>query len=132
MAENKESDMINVTSFNESAVMSGLGVHSTPNVGQDNKIDELSVTDETNVTDDSGVQLTPTSTKCNSQFNNYIMSILRTISKDINEQKSDSDVKFNKINSQFDKLSSDVSELKEHNKEVKSDFDKINTVILMK
>ena len=31
--ESKENSMINVTDFNESAVMSGLGVHSTPNVG---------------------------------------------------------------------------------------------------
>ena len=39
--------------------MSVLEVHSTPNVGQDNKINEFNVTNEVNVTNDSGIQLTP-------------------------------------------------------------------------
>ena len=58
MEENNEINVIDVTGVNESAVMSGLEIHSTPNVGQDNKVDE------SDVIDDSGVQLTPTSTKC--------------------------------------------------------------------
>ena len=58
MAENNENNINEITEFNESAVMSNLGVHSTPNVGQD-KIVEVSVTDETDITEDSGVQLTP-------------------------------------------------------------------------
>ena len=111
--------------MSESAVISGLGVHSTPNVGQD-KIVELSVTDETSVTEDSGAQLTPTSMKCSSKFDNDIMSFLHQqfnlincrfdvndnkmdehnnkfdkINSEFDEQKSDSDVKFNKINSNF-------------------------------
>ncbi len=74
MAENKESDLINVTDFNESAVMSGLGVHSTPNVGQDNKISELNVTNESNVTDDSGIQLTPMLASKNKKPDEVIIS----------------------------------------------------------
>ena len=54
MAGCNENNIEEIIDFNESAVMSGLEVHSTPNVGQD-KIVELSVTDETNVTEDSGV-----------------------------------------------------------------------------
>ena len=85
-------------------------------MGQDNKIVEISVTDETNIIEDSGVQLTPTSTKCNSQFNNDVMNMLITISKDMNEQKN-----------KFDKLSSDVSEVKSSFDIQNSKFDVINS-----
>ena len=50
--------------------MSGFEVHSTPNVGQDNKIDELNITNEVNVTNDSGIQITPISTNKNNQSDN--------------------------------------------------------------
>ena len=58
--------------MSELAVISGLGVHSTLNVGQDDKTINVSVTDKTDITEDSGVQLTPTSTKCSSKFDNDI------------------------------------------------------------
>ena len=87
MSEN-ESTVSEMAKFNESAVMSSLEVHSTPNVGQDDKTMSKSSTDETNITEDSGIQLTPTSTKCN-KLDDDIMSILRTISMDIHEQKNE-------------------------------------------
>ena len=68
MEGNNENDTEEIINFNESAVMSGLEVHSTPNVGQD-KIVELSVTDETKMTEDSGCLLY-TSKKCS--FNNPV------------------------------------------------------------
>ena len=49
--------------------MSSLEVHSTPNVGQDNKIDELNITNEINVTNDSGIQITPTLSRENNKNN---------------------------------------------------------------
>ena len=58
MAGNNENEIEEIINFNESAVMSNLGVHSTPNVGQD-RIVELNLTDQTSVTEDSGVQLIP-------------------------------------------------------------------------
>ena len=78
-------------------------VHSTPV----NRPKEFSLTES--AIDDSSTQSTPTSAKCSSQINNDIMSILRTISRDINEQKSDSDVKFNKINSKFDGQKNEIN-----------------------
>ena len=60
MAENNETDINEISNFKQSVVMSSLEVHSTPNVGQDDKTMNISVTDETNMTEDSGVQLTPT------------------------------------------------------------------------
>ena len=71
---NNENDINEITNFNESAVMSSFEVHSTPNVGQDDKTMNVSGTNETDSTEDSGVQLTPTSTKCNSKFDNEMMS----------------------------------------------------------
>ena len=53
--------------MSESAVISSLEVNATPNVGQDNKINELNVTNEVNVTNDSGIQITPISTNKNNQ-----------------------------------------------------------------
>ena len=47
--------------FDESAVMSSLEVHSTPNVGQDDKTTNISNTNETGSTEDSGIQVTPVS-----------------------------------------------------------------------
>ena len=54
-----------IQSMNESAVMSGLEVHSTPIVVQDRELNESAVID------DSGIQLTPTSTNKNKQSDNY-------------------------------------------------------------
>ena len=48
-----------IAEFDESAVMSSLEVHSPPNVGQDDKTTNISNTNESNSTDDSGVQVTP-------------------------------------------------------------------------
>ena len=48
-----------IQSMTESAVMSGLEIHSTPIVVQDSKLNESAVID------DSGIQLTPTSTSKN-------------------------------------------------------------------
>ena len=59
---NNENDINEITNFDESAIMNSLEVHSTPNVGQD-KIIELNITDKINVTDDSGIQLTPKLTR---------------------------------------------------------------------
>ena len=112
---NNENDINEITNFDESVVMSSLEAYSTPNAGQ-NKIVELKVTDQSNVIEDSGVQLTPTSTKCNNQFNNDVMNMLITISKDMNEQKN-----------KFDKLSSDVSEVKSSFDVQNSKFDVINS-----
>ena len=42
---NNENDINEITNFDESAVMNSLEVHSTPNGGQDNKI-ELNITNE--------------------------------------------------------------------------------------
>ena len=75
MARNNENEIEEISNFNESAVMSNLGVHSTPNVGQDEKTINVSVTDKIYITEDSGVQLTPTSTKCNSKFDNDLSLI---------------------------------------------------------
>ena len=69
--ENTESEVVlsdlNVTSevaeLDESAVMSSLEVHSTPNVGQDDKITNVIKTNESNNTDDSGIQTTPKSNR---------------------------------------------------------------------
>ena len=49
--------------FDDSS-MSSFEIHSTPSVSKDKT--ELNTSDQSNVTEDSGVQLTPTSTKCNS------------------------------------------------------------------
>ena len=55
--ELSDSTVISETAeFDESAVMSSLVVHSTPNVGQDDKITNVTRTNESNNTDDSGIQ----------------------------------------------------------------------------
>ena len=56
-----EVNIIDVTGVNESTVMSRLEIHSTPNVVLDSKLDE------SNVIDDSGIQLTPIATNKNNQ-----------------------------------------------------------------
>ena len=45
--------------FDESAVINSPEVHSTPNVEKDDKNVNMNVTSETNITDDSGIQITP-------------------------------------------------------------------------
>ena len=64
MAENNESNRIDVNDANESAIMSGFEIHSTSNAIQNSKIGE------SNVTDDSGIQITPKLTNKNNQPNN--------------------------------------------------------------
>ena len=68
------------------------------------------------VTEDSGVQLTPTSTKCNNKLDNDMMSILLS-------QFDKMNCKFDEQNSKFDKLSSDVSEVKSSFEEQNNNFD---------
>ena len=66
--------------------------HSTPSASQDKT--ELNLIDQSNVTEDSGVQITPISTKCNSQFNNDVMNMLQLILEQQN-------IKFNEVKSEF-------------------------------
>ena len=75
--ENNSNEITHVDSFDESVVMYNIEVHATPNVSQDNKI-KINVTDETNITENSGVQLNPTSTKCH-KLDNDMMSVLSLI-----------------------------------------------------
>ena len=49
MSENNESTVNKIVEFDESAVMSSFEVHSIPNVGQDDKNMNISITDETNI-----------------------------------------------------------------------------------
>ena len=124
-------NQINATGVNESEIQamteSTVMIHSTPIVVQNV---ELNVS---GVTDDSGIQLTPILTNKNNQpDSNDIMSILRAISRDINEVKNDFtevNVKFDVQNAKFDKLSSDVNELKEQNKEVKNNLNEQNNKV---
>ena len=69
--ENNINETTSVEIFDESN-MSNFEVHSTPSASQ-NKM-EINVTDQSNVTEDSGIQVTPTSTKYN-KGDNDIMSI---------------------------------------------------------
>ena len=81
-----------IQAMTESTVMSGLGIHSTPTVVQNRELNESAVID------DSGIQLTPISTnKSNQPDSNDIMSILRAISRDINEVKNNFDKQNNKV-----------------------------------
>ena len=60
MAGNNESNINETTSVDncdDSNIMNNVEVHSTPNVSQENKT-KINV-DETNSTDDSGIQVTP-------------------------------------------------------------------------
>ena len=71
---NDENDINEITNFNESAVMSSFEIHSTPNVGQDNKDRNINITDEINITNDSGIQLTPKLDSKNKKPNENINS----------------------------------------------------------
>ena len=95
---NNESTVID---FNESDINNSLEKHSTPNVDQDEKDRKTNITDETMVTVDSGVQLTPTSTKCNSQFDNDVMSFLQKQFQVINSRFDVSDINMNEQKSHF-------------------------------
>ena len=55
--------------------MNSLEVHSTPNVGQDDKIMNVTKTNESNNTDDSGIQTTPKSNRENKNNNNEVSFI---------------------------------------------------------
>ena len=61
MAGNNDdvNEITSVDNCDESNVMSNFEIHLTPSASQD-KIIQLNITDETIVTEDSGVQLTPT------------------------------------------------------------------------
>ena len=115
MEDNNESNVIDVNGVNESAVMSGFGVHSTPKVGQDNKLDE------SNVIDDSGIQITPISINKNNQSDNsdvmrYLCGMnamlcvkfdeqnvkFHELKSEIHEQKIKCESRFNEIKSNFD------------------------------
>ena len=115
MAGNNESTVSEIIDFNESAVMNSPEVHSTPNVGQDDKNMNTSVTDEKDITEDSGVQLTPTSTKCN-KFDNDVMSFLLNQFKELKEHNKEIKSRFDsndkKFDNKFDKLSSEIHEQK--------------------
>ena len=87
--------------------MSDFEIHSTPSASQEKA--EINLSDQSNVTEDSGVQLTPTSTKYNAQFNSDVMSMLQLLLEQNKEMKSDTNIKYN--------------ELLEQNKERKSDSD---------
>ena len=67
------------------------------------------MSDQSNVTEDSGVQLTPTSTKCNAQFNSDVMKYLCGMNAMLN-------VKFHELKSEIHeqkiKCESNFSELK--------------------
>ena len=72
MEENNEIEVnvIDVTGVNESAVMSRLEVHSTPNVVLNSKLNE------SDTTDDLGIQLTPTLLSQNKKFDDDMLKRL--------------------------------------------------------
>ena len=55
--ESNINETTNVDNCDDSNIMNNIEVHLTPNVSQDNKT-KINV-DETNSTDDSGIQITP-------------------------------------------------------------------------
>ena len=79
--------------------MNDFEIHSTPNMSRENKIKNNS--DETNITEDSGVQITPTSTKC-SKSDNDIMSFLQQQFNVINVNMREQNNKFNELNNRLD------------------------------
>ena len=144
MAGNNESEineMTNIENCNESNSMSDFEIHSTPNVSRENKIKNNS--DETNITEDSGVQLTPTSTKC-SKSDNDIMSFLQQQFNVINcrfdsneitlkEMKSDFNCKLEVQNNKFDvqnhNFNDKFDELKNNIQEINKHFENTNEII---
>ena len=113
--------------FDESAVINSPKVHSTPNAGKDDKNMKISITDETNMTEDSGVQLTPTSTKGNSKIDNDMMSILLN---QFDKMNCKFDAKFDAQNNKFNELNKrfDSNEEKFDNKfeKLRNDFEVMN------
>ena len=124
-------------------------IHSTPV----NRSKEFSLTES--AIDDSDTLSTPTSKKCNSQFDNDIMSILRTISMDIHEQKNEikeikssfnekldeqnsrfneQNIKFDIQNSKFDEIRDEIKQqnfdFNNHIKEINTCFDTIKEQVL--
>ena len=124
-------------------------VHSTPNFGQDNKI-ELNVTSEKNITDDSGIQITPklsreskinddevsfTDSKTESQSTptlvkkentsdmmNMMQLLLNKFDSNFEEQKSDSNIKYDKINANFNEI---INEIKQQNININEIHEKV-------
>ena len=121
----------------ESAVMSSPEIHSTPNVGQDDKNRNINNTNEKDNTEDSGIQATPTSTKYN-KVNDDLMSIMlnqlekmnnklfekmnnkldsrfdeiETKFNVMNSRFDNNDIKLNKFDAKFDSLKFDIDEVK--------------------
>ncbi len=135
MSENNESTVSEIAEFDESAVMSSLEVHSTPNVGQDDKTMNTSSTNETDSTEDSGIQVTPTSTKYN-KVDNDMMSIILNQFNELNKRFDSNDKRFD---NRFDELKSEIhkqkvkygnnfSELKNHINEINKNVDKTNEI----
>ena len=107
MAGNNESEineMTNIENCNESNRMSDFEIHSTPNVSRENKIKNNS--DETNITEDSGVQVTPTSTKCSKSDNDmsFLQQQFREQNNKFNELKKRFDNKFDNVVSVSDDI----------------------------
>ena len=96
--------------------MHSIEVHSTPNMIQDNKI-KINVTDETNITEDSGVQSTPTSTKCHELDNDMMSVILNQLEKmnsNFNNKFDVQNSKFDEQNIKFDELKNLINETNKH------------------
>ena len=125
MGENNEIEVnvIDVTAVNESEVMSGLEVHSTPNVVQNSKLNE------SDTIDDSGIQVTPISINKNNKSENDMMKYLWStlcstnnkfdrLSSDVNEvnvQLNEQNKRFYATDDFLRKMSTDVNEMKEQN-----------------
>ena len=107
--------MTNVENCDESNIMSNFEIHSTPSASQE-KI-EVNVTDTSNVTEDSGVQLTPTSTKYSNKVENDMMSV---IINQLEKMNSNFNSKFDGQNSRFDNNDIKLNEIKS---EFNSKFD---------
>ena len=112
----------------ESADMGEPGVHSTPV----NRFSEPSLT-ESAISEDSNTHSTPTSTKCNSKFDNDVMSFLLKQFNEMKEQNNEMKSNFNeKLKEQNNETKSNFNEkLKEQKNEIKSNFnekyDKMNS-----
>ena len=107
--------------------MHNIEVHSTPNGSQDNKI-KPDITNEINSTDDSGIQITPKLNR-ESKINNEEVSFT---DKNVAAQSTPTTTRakelsmddiFNLMKAMSENISSNLNELKEQNKEQKSDSD---------
>ena len=100
-----------VENFDDSN-MSNFEIHSTPSASKDKT--ELNMSDQSNVTEDSGVQITPTSTKCNRSDNDIMSSILSQLermSSDMNKRFDTNDAKFDVLTKSLCSIESKLSEM---------------------